>query len=456
MAELQTLGPTTPAVFADRNQASMRQRFVHGVSWNLIGTALAQGSVFAANVVVANLLGPQSFGEFSLLQNSALTLSAIAQVATGVTATRYIAEYRQSDPARAGRIIGFCSLFTSGTGLLAGLILFLLAGWLSIFTLNAPQLSDGLKIMALYLVFSAMSGYQTGALAGLEGYRHVARLGVIHSGIHMVCCVTGVWFFGLLGALWGLVASLAVRWWLYHVAIRVEARLQGIQPTYSIEKAERDLLWRFSLPAALSGLTSMPALWLANTFVVQQPGGYVQLGLFSAAFSLRTAVILIPTALNAVGGAIISNQIRAANGSHFRQAFWSNVMMLAASSVVGVGLMIFIGPSLVAWLGKDFQEAVKPLRLLMLSVLAEAIAIGLYQVIQTQERMWWSLIAVSIPRDGLIVIVAYMLASSQGATGLAVAYLAGWTFAACVIAVNVYRIGVTPSIVSGVSMSHNS
>jgi len=37
-------------------------------------------------------------------------------------------------------------------------------------TLSAPQLSGGLKIMAVYLLFSAMSGYQTGALAGLEGY----------------------------------------------------------------------------------------------------------------------------------------------------------------------------------------------------------------------------------------------------------------------------------------------
>ena len=34
---------------------SLRQRFVRGVSWNLVGTVLAQGSVFVANVGIAFL-----------------------------------------------------------------------------------------------------------------------------------------------------------------------------------------------------------------------------------------------------------------------------------------------------------------------------------------------------------------------------------------------------------------
>lgn len=429
MAESQTLMPITPAVLADHNQASLRQRFVHGVSWNLIGTVLAQGSAFAVNVIVANLLGPQSFGEFSLLQNTTLTLSAIVQVATGVTATRYIAEYRQSDPARAGRIIGFCSLFTFGTGLLAGLMLFLLADWLSSSTLNAPQLSDGLKIMALYLVFSAMSGYQTGALAGLEGYRHVARLGVIHGGIHMVCCAAGVWFFGLPGALWGLVASLAVRWWLFHVAIRVEARLHGIQPTYSIEKAERELLWRFSLPAALSGLTSMPALWLANTFVVQQPGGYVELGLFSAAFSLRTIVMFIPVGINNVSSSLIHNQLGVKELGTFKKTYWMNVFLTTGIAVLGATVILTFGKYALGLFGHDFIQGAGFLPILMLAALIESLLISLYQLVYANEEMWWSLFWVTLPKDIAICVGTFLLVPTMGAKGLAWAYVIGWLLA---------------------------
>lgn len=444
MAESQLLVDKPHGVVSENDRVSLRERFIRGVSWNLAGTLLAQGSVFVANIIVANRLGPQYFGEFSLLQNTALTFSAIAQVATGVTATRYIAEYRQSDPKRAGRIIGFCSLFTLGTGTIAGLVLFTLADWLSATTLNAPHLSEGLKIMALYLAFSAMSGYQAGVLAGLEGYRHIARLGVIHGGINVACCAAGVWFFGLPGALWALVASLAVRWWLYHVAIREEATFHGIKLSYVMEKQERSILWRFSIPAALGGLTSMPALWLANTFLVQHPDGYRQLGLYSVAFSFKAAVMMIPTAFNTVGGSIINNEMSAYDDARYRRAFWSNTTGLLVSALLGAIFVIISGRVLLGFFGSDFLPAYEPLTILMLATLPEALSIGLYQVIQTQERMWWSFMAVSIPRDGIMVFVAYFLAHSGGASGVAVSYLAGWTVALLVIAAKAYRVGIAP------------
>jgi O-antigen/teichoic acid export membrane protein len=434
-------------IHGNKGRVGLRERFVRGVSWNLIGTFLAQGSVFAANIIVANHLGARSFGEFSLLQNTALTFSAIAQVATGLTATRYISEYRVSDPERAGRIIGFCSLFTLGTGLLAGLLLFALAGWLSAATLKAPHLSDGLKIMALYLVFSAMSGYQTGVLAGLERYQQIARLGAIHGGIHITCCAASVWSFGLPGALWALVASLAARWWLYHLAIREEVAIQSIKLSYVMEKQESSFLWRFSIPAALGGFTSMPALWLANTFLVQHPDGYKQLGLYSVAFSLKTAVMMVPAAFNTVGGSIINNELSAKDDARYRQAFWSNTTGLLASALLGAGAIIISGHMLLGIFGPDFVSAYEPLIIMMLATLPEALSIGFYQLIQTQERMWWSLMAVSIPRDGIMILVAYFLAFSSGATGVAVAYLTGWTVALLVIAFKAYCIGIAPGAV---------
>ena len=444
MAKSELLLEEPPSTGAVMDRGNLFERFARGVSWNLIGTFLAQGSVFAANIFVANRLGPQSFGEFSLLQNTALTFSAIAQLATGVTATRYIAEYRSSDPERAGRIIGFCSLFTLGTGLLAGLILFALSGWLSASTLNASHLSGGLKIMALYLLFSAMSGYQTGALAGLEGYRHIARLGVVHGAVHIIFCAIGVWFFGLLGALWALVASLGVRWWLYHVVIRNEMSRHRITLSFMVHQQEKSLLWRFSIPAALGSLTSMPALWLTNTFLVQHPQGYRQLGFYSAAFTLRAAVMLVPTALNTVGCSIINNEINHKDDGRYRQAFWSNTAAVLLSAFLGVGFVLLAGKLLLGLFGEAFSPAHEALAILLLAVLPEACAVALYQIIQTQERMWWSFVAVSIPRDGIMVMAAYFLVQSRGAYGLSLAYLIGWTVALAVIAIKVYRVGVSP------------
>ena len=58
--------------------------------------------------------------------------------------------------------------------------------------------------------------------------------------------------------------------------------------------------------------------------------------------------------------------------------------------------------------------------------------------------MRWSLLAVNIPRDELIVIAAYFLTRTSGASGIAVAYLLGWTVAFVVIAAKANRIGIRP------------
>ena len=434
-------GKEKHAVLA-HSKDSLLQRFVRGVSWNIVGTVFAQGSVFAANILIANQLGPHSFGEFSLLQNTALTLSAIAQVAAGATATRYVAQYRTSDPARAGRILGFCALLTLMTGLIGCVLLFSLSGWLSVETLKAPQLADGLKVMAVYLMVSAMSGYQTGALAGLEGYRRIAWLGAMHAIVHIVVVAAGVWFYGLPGALWALVVSLVARWWIFHQGIKEETKQFGIRITYGMEKDERSVLLRFALPSALGGLTAMPALWLANTFLVQHPDGFRQLGLYSAAFSLKAAVMLLPIAVNGVGGAIMNSYMAPKDHSLYRHAYWSNVVATTCVAFLAALFVIIFGEFLLNFFGREFLSAHAALIILMVCTVPEALAISLYQVIQTREKMWWSLIAVSIPRDCLIVIAAYFLVGERGATGLSVAYLLGWLVALTAISVKAYRIGI--------------
>jgi O-antigen/teichoic acid export membrane protein len=442
MRESQLSSTKTQRVLLDGEAQSLRQRFLRGVSWNLVGTSLAQGSVFAANVIIANRLGPQVFGEFSLLQNTALTLGAIAQVATGITATRYIAEYRASDPDRAGRIIGFCALFTLATGLLGGLLLFALAGWLSANTLNAPHLSDGLKIMAIYLVFSAMSGYQMGALAGLEGYRRIARLGVLHGVIHIALCTAGVWFYGLSGALWGLVASLVVRWWLYHVAIRREAAILGIKPAYVMHRHERGVLLRFSVPAALAGLTTMPALWLANTFLALQPDGYTQLGLYSAAINLKTAVMFLPLTVNTVSTSLINNQLGVGQKARYRRVFLANAAITAGSALLGALAAVTLGGYLLQLFGTEFDKASGILLVLMVAVVPESLMISLYQIVQSREKMWWSFFAVALPRDVLVCGLAFVLVPSMAAEGLAWSYLLASVVALCPVIYFVWKSNV--------------
>ena len=124
--------------YFDFPRESIRARFARGISWNVVSSVFTQGSVFLTNVVIANILGRDVFGEFGMIQNTVLFFAGMGQMATGVTATKYIAEFRSSDPARAGRILGLCSSVTFIAASIATLIIVLTASWLASAMLKSP------------------------------------------------------------------------------------------------------------------------------------------------------------------------------------------------------------------------------------------------------------------------------------------------------------------------------
>jgi O-antigen/teichoic acid export membrane protein len=79
----------------------------------------------------------------------------------------------------------------------------------------------------------------------------------------------------------------------------------------------------------------------------------------------------------------------------------------------------------------------------MLAAVIESLAIWTYQVIQSHGRMWLTLFAVTLPRDCVILALAYGLTPAYGAAGLAAAHAGGWTLALATILFLTRRIGLT-------------
>ena len=52
----------------------------------------------------------------------------------------------------------------------------------------------------------------------------------------------------------------------------------------------------------------MPMIWLANSFLVRQPGGYGEMALYSAANNLRILVLFLPNVMNSVGLSVLNNE----------------------------------------------------------------------------------------------------------------------------------------------------
>src|SRR5205085_5098610 len=116
------------------------------------------------------------------------------------------------------------------------------------------------------------------------------------------------WWMGLHGAIIALSTTALLRCLLHNIWFRAELRRHGLNLRCDKVGQETELLFKFALPAALSGYISMPALWFGNALLVRQAGGYEQMALYSAASSFRIIVIILPTVMSNVCLSVLNHQ----------------------------------------------------------------------------------------------------------------------------------------------------
>ena len=153
------------------HNSSLRARFQAGFFWNTAATVGTQESTFVANLIIANILGRDGFGKFSIVYTPVFAAAGIAQVATGMTAAKQDAEFPDFQQDCAGRVLGLCSLVSFVVGVAATIHVMCSATWLAGDVSSAPHVVNELAAAAGFVVFSVANSFQQRALAGFEDFR---------------------------------------------------------------------------------------------------------------------------------------------------------------------------------------------------------------------------------------------------------------------------------------------
>jgi len=335
---------------------ALRQRFARGALWSLAGAAAAQGSNLVASVIAARFLGGDRFGRYGIIQSTVGMLGVFAGLGLGLTATKYVAEFRVVDPQRAGRIIGLGRSVAVLSGGLLALALLASAPLLASRTLNAPGLAAELRIASVLLFCNALNGAQIGALSGFEAFRSIARVNLTQGLTAIPVTVIFVFLWGLPGAVWALAVTAAVACTISQIALRGQCKAFGIQSHLSFGWSERRVLWTFSTPAFLSGALVGPATWAASTMLVNEPRGFVAMGIFSAASQWRNAIGFIPYVLAQFALPLLSNLNGEGDTVQYGKALRWNLILTAVASA-GVALPVVLGaPYIMRLYGRSFEQ----------------------------------------------------------------------------------------------------
>ena len=421
--------------------SEFRNRLVRGVSWSFLATLFAQGSVFALSLILSHIFGRDEFGRYAMIQSTVLMMVAVSQLATGYTATKYVAEYRVQDTARVGRLLGLCRNISACMGLLGAGVLFFAAGPIASTMLHGPDLETPVRIASIAVGFGVLNGFHMGALAGFEAYNTLARISWFNAFVSLVLCSAGA----LLGRVNGVAVALAltgaVQLLAYRRALTLVMGTHGVRIGAGEIWRENKVLLRFMLPAALSGLSSMPTLWLCNA-LLSRSAGFAAVALYAVANNFRLLVLVLPTLFNNTSNALLNNRRGARDLDRYVSLFKTN---LAAVALIAFGVAVVLGATgrpLLGLFGSGFGDGFYVLLVLLIAGVIEAVNTAAYLAIQSQERLWFSFCAVVIPRDLLILLLSAALIPRYGALGLAASYAAGCLTSLLVVGASVVRSGL--------------
>ena len=117
----------------------LTSRLLRGTLWSLGGAAASRAFTLLGSVITARLLGVEGFGKLGVVQSTIGMFAVFASFALGLTATKYVAQWRNSAPHRAGRIIALSEIVGGLTGSAMTLLLLALAPWLAEKTLASAS-----------------------------------------------------------------------------------------------------------------------------------------------------------------------------------------------------------------------------------------------------------------------------------------------------------------------------
>jgi O-antigen/teichoic acid export membrane protein len=407
-------------------QGEIGKRIVRGFFWSVSGAVISRGLMLLASIIVARILGKLHFGELSIIQSTVYMFTVFAGFGLGMTSTKYVAELRESDPLQAGNIIASSNLVAAVFGVVFTLLLILFAPCIATKTVNAPHLVNEIRLSAVILFFSAINGAQVGTLAGFEDFKALAKINIASGLIFIPVQFFLTYSLGLPGAILGLGVNFFLQWLFCLFAIRRSSKKFNINIRWNRSMKDVSYLWKFSLPAVLSGIIVGPVMWYCNTRMVSRFDGFNEMAVYNAAYQWQNIILFVPLAISQISLPLFSSSKNDLN--KFILLIKYNI---AINFLIGISLAVIfslLSKFIMRSYGNDFADGWKVLVILSFTGVLVAVNSVIGQVIAGIGKMWIGFLLNLLWAAVFITLAIYNLDKGSGAYGMSLALLFAYIF----------------------------
>lgn len=405
------------------------QRMAKGTFWVFVGTVSSKLLAMVAGIVLARwILDKEAYGQFGVVKSTINMFMVVGSAGLGLTATKYIAEFKAVNKERIPSIYMLTMAFSLGLALLIGFLAFLFSDILSIEALDTPQLIPALKVAAIALMFFIYNYAQEGALSGFEDFRSKAINNFAMHVVQIVAMIAGGylglkhWGDGVTGAVIGYSISFVVYVLLDQFSINSNMRKLGLHSSFkSIEKEDVKLLFSFTLPAAISSVLAVPAFWVVRVMLKNYTGGFSDVADYEVADQWRTMVFFLPAMLCQVILPILSSVKREDNAG-----FWKilnvNLVINVSAALLTALAVVCLSRVILSFYGEQYTN-VWPIIYLAIACVFNAVS-NLLGIAITSIAHMWQWCGFNVFWAVVMVALSYLfLNKGMGATGVALAVM---------------------------------
>lgn len=414
--------------FNNLRKSELGLRFQRGVFWNTVGIFISRFLLVIASIIVARILGKETYGELGIIQSTIAMFGVFAGLGLGITSTKYLAEFKYTDPQKAGRIISLINLVALiGSGIIS-IILILFAPVIADQTLAAPSLTPYLRISAILLFFSTLNGVQVGILTGLEKFKEISKINTLNGSLNFILLIAGTYFLLLMGSVWALNISIVITFWLSQLLVRRELKKFNIILNYSNCWEEKNVIWNFSIPAFLAGALVGPVNWICNSILVNQNNGYAEMGVYNAANQWFSILLFFPGIVSNTVLPILTEKVSLNERASSARILKYSIFLNGTLVIPFILIFILFSNLIMSFYGSEFEGNGLVLIFTVITAGLFAIQSPIGNLFAASNKMWAGFSMNFI--WGITFIILTSLQIKPGASGISLSRLISYTLLA--------------------------
>lgn len=397
-------------------------RFSTDVIWLTALSGIERVAAVIQTVLVARALGISEYGVYGLLFGTLGFVASVAGLQMGLTATVYIAKYRQHEKAKVALVIQYVTRFAFFVAISFVVLTIPFADQLSTWLLNSEKYAATLVLGCVFVGATLLSGTQDGILQGFEDFKSLAKARILTSFLTVIAVYPAAIVFGVAGVVFAVLSGVIIKYALLYFAVKKHKCINEI-PESGSGLRYADVIFRFSLPSVFINLLVGAVAWLGTFLLSRQHGGFESLAIVNIGLQWRGPVLLLAASLGSVAIPAFSRYAEQENSLASsrlqRKMLWLNCAIAAGFSTA----LVLISTPLLGLYGHAFEGGRLIFSLLVASTVPQVL-VNVYMQNFVGQGQLWRVLTMHTPFLFMSMVGYVTLVPKYGAMGFAATTLA--------------------------------